>query len=374
MGEIDSGIVNIDKVICSNIDKFDITERGLLSQNILQQLRNFVEHVSLKAYSLSLGNDIEITYPNIEKANAYVKSRGDLKFLSKFHRLLQVSTSHYTIDEENSERLMLKYYEYLLKIKSYFKTTYNVDVLKNIDEFPLNTDSTLSEYYEKIVAQIKQPEYLRGKGTFNERYYIQKIKPLFVGYEVYYEVIFTAAKDKASKFDRIIAFTKYDILPNYAVKLQISNNNIQVLGKNMPIQIINGWEVSIQPCELGNFAKIFGVSRKSWGNEYFELMKYLTDTGLSLTEVIDFDDQYYKYTKRLIAEKSKVTHFLEILDRCRHITKNNLSGSNVIKYLLYRLNNKIIKKQLLHEECDKLSNLHLEYGCIPFDKCHLILP
>lgn len=48
MNKIDAKILDIDKVICKNIDVFKCTERGLLSQNILSQLRNFVEHISLK--------------------------------------------------------------------------------------------------------------------------------------------------------------------------------------------------------------------------------------------------------------------------------------------------------------------------------------
>lgn len=132
---------------------------------------------------------------------------------------MQITASHYTLEEENSERLMLKYYEYLLRIKSYLKSTYNLDVLENIGEFPINTDFILKEYYEKIVKKINQPRSARVKSTYNDRYYIQKIKPFFVGYEVYYEVTFTTANDKASKFDRIIAFTKLDISHNYAVKL-----------------------------------------------------------------------------------------------------------------------------------------------------------
>lgn len=119
MQNIDKAILTIDKAISKNIDCFDDSERGLLSQNILSQLRNFIEHISLKAFSN--GQDIENSYANIEKANAFVKSRADLKFLNKFHKFLQPVASHYTLDEENSERLMLKYYEYLLKIKSYLK-------------------------------------------------------------------------------------------------------------------------------------------------------------------------------------------------------------------------------------------------------------
>ncbi len=272
--KIDVAILEINKVICANINRFDDSERGLLSQNILSQLRNLVEHVSLKAYSN--GSDVEITYDNIVLANAYVSSRGNLRFLTKFHNFLQITASHYTLDEENSERLMLKYYEYLLKIKSFLKKTHNLIVLENIDEFPIKIDPALKEYYEKIAEKINQHESVRAKSTYKDRYYIQKIKPFFVEYEVYYEVTFTIANDRASKFDRIIAFTKLDISPNYAVKLTVSNDYIEVLDKIMPIQIIDEWEVSIRPCELDHFTDIFGKHTKIQGGtiESQELMAF----------------------------------------------------------------------------------------------------
>lgn len=111
MNKIDSHIVNIDKVICGNISKFDYSERDLLCQNLLPQLRNLVEHISLKLYSN--GQEIPNSWENIQSSIKFVKTKGDLKFLSQFHQLLQISTSHYTLDGDNSERLMLKYYEYL---------------------------------------------------------------------------------------------------------------------------------------------------------------------------------------------------------------------------------------------------------------------
>lgn len=48
---IDKAIIDTDKVICNNISKFDASERGLLSQNILSQLRNFVEYIAMKVCS-----------------------------------------------------------------------------------------------------------------------------------------------------------------------------------------------------------------------------------------------------------------------------------------------------------------------------------
>jgi energy-coupling factor transporter ATP-binding protein EcfA2 len=366
MNNIDNHILDIDKVICSNIDKFDSTERGLLSQNLLSHLRNFVEHISLKVYSN--GRDIEDTWGNIEKANAWVKTNGKLKFLSKFHRLLQKTASHYTLDEENSERLMLKYYEYLLRIKTFLKSSFDLNVLGNMHNFPVKTDSNLNEYYEKIAEKINQPESLRSKSSYDDRYYIQKIKPIFVKSEIYYEVTFTRANDNVSKFDRIIAFTKLDISPNYAVKLSVSNDIIYILDKHMPIQIIDKWEVSIRTCELNNFANLFGNHPKLGGTiELYELMRFLTSSGSSLVDFIEFPDSYFLYLKNKITENAKVSHFFEVLIKCREITKNQRQGSNLLRYLLYRLNNKIIKKQYRDEPLERLSNLRVDYGCIPFD-------
>lgn len=366
----DKTILEIDKVICSNISRFDDSERGLLSQNILSQLRNFVEHISLKVYSDNIGNEVEISYPNIEIANDYVKSRGDLRFLSKFHSFLQISASHYTLDEGNSERLMLKYYEYLLKIKSFLKKTYGLDVLNNINEFPIRIDSALKEYYERIAEKINEQKHVRVKSSYTDRYYIQKIKPFFVDYEVYYEVTFTTANDKTSKFDRIIAFTKLDISPNYSVKLTITNDIVDVLGKRMPIQIIDDWEISIRPCELDHFADLFGEHKKIQGvtSEYRELMVFLKQTGFNLIDIVTASDVHYQQIKETVTQKAKVTYFFDALDQTHELVKNNAPGSNVLKYLLYRLNNKILKKQYKFGGCALLSNLNLNFGCVPFDQ------
>ncbi len=365
MEKVDLDILEINEVICENISIFDDSKRGLLSQNILSQLRNFVEAVSLKAYSQ--GRDIEITHANIVSAINFVKTNGNLKFLSKFHKFLQPVASHYTMDKENSERLMLKYYEYLLKIKSYLKKQHNLEVLSNIDDFPINTDSTTKEYYEKIANKLNQ---FNLRTSDNERYYIQKIKPFFVNFEVYYEVTFFRANDYTSKTDRIIAFTKHDILPNYAVKLMLSSNTINVLNKDMPIHIITDWEVSIRPCEINNFANIFGSYPKiqAGNKEYQNLMQFLTNTGLDLVELLKSDDYYYSNIRSKMTIEVKVANLFNILDKCRNLIKTDASGSNVIKYLLYKLNNKIIKIQRGINTCSYLSNLYLNWGCLPFDQ------
>ncbi len=366
MNEINKAILTIDNNISKNISKFDDSERGLLSQNILSQLRNLLELVFLKIYNQKENKSLEPKYDNFRIAEKYVKRIGTLSFLRKFHDLLQISTSHYTLDENASERLMLKYYQYILNIKLFLKREYNLDIFLNINEFPIKLDKTTQEYYEKISEKIDTS--LIGK-TQKDRYYIQKLKPFFVNNIVYYEVTFTKSHDKVTKFDRIIAFTKLDITHNYAVDLFVGKAYIELLGKQMPINIIQNWEVSIRPCELNNFARIFGmhINIQSSNKEYKELMHFLTQTNFSLNEYVIQEQGYYDFVKNKVTDGSKI-QFFDVLDNCRELLLHNGAGSNIIRYLLYIMNNKIIKKQTHNKSNFKLSGLLLKWGCIPFDQ------
>ena len=186
-----------------------------------------------------------------------------MQFLNKFHNLLQKSIFHYTFDEGESERLMLKYYEYLFKIKVFLKEKYNMDVLENIDDFPLNLDDNLIEYYKQIAVRIVKPSCCVTWNFYNDRACIQKIKSFFIKHHIFYEVTFTVANDKASKFDRVIAFASLNLSDNYVVKLSINNGVIGVLGKIISIQIIDSGEVSISPCEVNRFADFLTLILKS---------------------------------------------------------------------------------------------------------------
>jgi hypothetical protein len=364
--KIDGQILTINQVICRHIDNLATSPRGIVSQDILSQLRNFVEHIMLKFYAN--GQDINDSYENICEAIKFVKSRGNLKLLKRFHDYLQIVASHYTLDEENSERLMLKYYEYLLKIKNLLYARFSFDVLDNLDKFPLNTDETLQEYYEKIAAKVCQYTTQNNGNYRYDRFYVQKVKPFFVNHRIYYEVTFMPANDKASKTDRIIAFTNMEITDNYAVKFALADTKIEILGKTMPIRIIVDWEVSIRPCELEKFIRIVDGSIKKIGKtEQRALMQFLTKTGFNLVELVDFPDAEFQSAKQRITQKVETVVFFSVLEKCRTIIKRNMAGCNMLCYLLYRMNNTVIKQQFNREVNQKLSGLYLNYGCIPFD-------
>lgn len=260
MLNIDKKIFTIDQVICRHLAEADNSNRGMISQDVLSHLRNFVEHLMLKCYADR--NDIDNTYENICKAIKYVAKQGKLKVLSRFHDYLQIVASHYTLDEENSERLMLKYYVYLLKIKNLMHDKYSIDILQSLDKFPLRTDQTLQEYYNKIADRINAHSHkLGGK---SEKYYIQKIKPFIVSECVYYEVTFTPANDYSSKFDRVIAFTNIEVTDYYAVKFTLERDSSSVTAwlenTNQGIDCDEKAEALKQMFECSRVALIYGAA------------------------------------------------------------------------------------------------------------------
>ncbi|MBN9620871.1 MAG: helicase, partial [Actinobacteria bacterium] len=263
-------------MICQNIASL-AGDRALLSQNLLAQLRNLVEGLIVWAHL----NDpfVEFHYDQVGPALDEVRARERFRLLSRFHRLLQASASHYTLDGDPSERLMLKYYEYLLRTRDLARTQFGLAILRNLEAFPINLDPSLREYHEKIAERVEALRSTQAEPR-RQRYYVHSSRPFFIGGRIYYEVTFSAAHNWTSKFDRTIAFTEIDITDRYAAYLDLSSETITVLGKTMPILVIRSWEVSIRPCEFNNFARFFGQTTRVQSSqaEYRNLMQYLTRT------------------------------------------------------------------------------------------------
>lgn len=369
MRTIDDEIRIIDSAICRYLDNIDDSTRGVISQDILAHLKNLVEHVMLKYYSPH--EDIDDTEENIEKAAEHAQTNGHLKVLYRFRNYLEIVASHYTLDEDSSERLMLKYYDYLLETQNLLYRDFRIVILHNLDKFPLNLDTALQEYYSKISEKINRYDtQLIGEG---EKYYIQKLKPFYVKGRRYYEVTFTTAKDRENKAGRIIAFTKLPVMSNYASRFYLINESIEILGKTMPILLIVGWEVSLRGCEFKNFNSIITGSKHDipYG-EQRTICRYITENRFTLTEIIAFPETAYQRLTNSWRSESKTGYFFDSLDKCRRIIKAKRPGQNILRYLLYGMHNAIIKDQRQDEANSNLSNLFLTNRCIPFDKMPFI--
>ncbi len=65
-----------------------------------------------------------------------------------------------------------------------------------------------------------------------------------------------------------------------------------------------------------------------------------------------------------LSEKKKI---FRVLDEARNIIKFNSPGHNVLRYLLLTMRNTIIRSQYSVNKCQHLSNMQMDYGCIPFE-------
>ncbi|BAS18629.1 conserved hypothetical protein (plasmid) [Arthrobacter sp. Hiyo8] len=154
MASIDQQIRSSNEAICGAIDALT-PNRPLLSQQLLGQLRNLVEGVAAK-WDADTGN---ATY-DYEAIKTAVDSLGSapkkLHFLQRFHKLLQQSASHYTMDGNASERLMLKYYEYLVRLRDLARDEWDMAVLMNLHKFPLDLDPHLGSTTRRLQGGSRQ--------------------------------------------------------------------------------------------------------------------------------------------------------------------------------------------------------------------------
>lgn len=366
MTKVSNQIYSASAVICQNIESL-AQQRALLSQNILSQLRNLTEGTAVLIHSRS--QDTPFQYASIDPAITFVKSKAKYNFLSRFHGLLQQSASHFTLDGDASERLMLKYYEYLHRLRSVLSDEFGIGVLQNLEKFPIDIDPSLREYHQKIAAKIDSVRSVRVDRFSRERYYIHKTRPFFVGQRIYYEVTFYRAINKVSKFDRVIAFTHIDVTDKYAAMLTLTNTSIEVLGKKMPITVVLKWEVSIRPCEFKNFASLLGVkiSVSAGSTEYQYLMRLLTASSGSLIDVVELPEAEYARVREEGTAGGAQPQIFLMLDEVRRIIRSGSAGHNVLRYLMLRMHNQTLKSQYTASGCQPLSGLHLKYGCIPFE-------
>ncbi|WP_144763954.1 ATP-dependent RecD-like DNA helicase [Curtobacterium sp. 9128] len=346
------------------------SDRGFLSKNVLQYLRDLIEALIVWAHT---GDPVQpFTYQTqFEPARDFAKAQAKYRPLTRFHAMLQVSVSHFTLDEDPSERLMLKYYEFLLRTRQVAKDSLGIEILRNLESFPLDLDPLLREYHEKIAARIEEPSLNPPGDPRRDRYYVISSRPFYANGRIYYEVTFALAHNRTSKFDRIIGFTSIEVSDSYAANMELQSSSIDVFGQPMPIVLIRSWEVSIRPCEFNNFARIFGQKAKvSAGQlEYRNLMLYLSTTKFSLLDLIDMPDAEFMRIRTEATEGIKRTdEIFTMLQSSRDVIRRDLPGSRILRYLLLTMNNNVVRAQYRHSRSGWLSNLFLTPVSRPFDQ------
>lgn len=362
---IDIRISDTDRIICDNIDQFKIDgiSSALIAHNVLAQLRNLVEAIVVKIHL----NGPDVSIDNIKPAIEFLKTDSKYLFIRKFHHYLQESKSHYTPDYNGAERLMLKYYYFLLELRSFVKQEFGMTILSNLEVYKFNSSKLSKEYYVKIAEKIEKHS---DNQEFNNssRFYVYKEVPFEVKGKIYYEITLIPAYNTASKFDRFICYSKNHIPNYYSVGVNLETDSIIINNSVMPIQIIKDFIVSIRPCEFNNFSKILGIQTKISNNlkEYSSMMNFLTRTSINLYDIVSKDDKEYQKFKKDVFN-NKTNYIEQMLDYSRTLIINKSRGYIVLSYLLHTFNNRIIKKQTSLYTNNMLSGLFLLNGCIPFE-------
>lgn len=360
--EINRASDSIDKAL-STITR---SNRGEVAFRILSVVRNLNDHIADKIWK-DVRPDQKM---DINKVASKFCSVRPYQFIARFDHFLRASVSHFTPSEEGAERLMIKYYRYLLQLKKAVYDRYGMIILRNIDMFLEDLDEQTKDYYWKVATEIEKRLHILPQQNFDN--YSLKIKPFFVNHEIYYEVALEPANEKPNKFNRITAFTKSDISTNYCVALSFSDATINVFNTDFLIKIITEWHVSIRPCELNNFAELLNVkcSVSRGLTEYKMVMSYLKQNGATLVDIIDYEQREYENIKNWVVASTQKSHsyIFDMLDICREISTNKRDGANIIRYLLHRMNNRVIRDQHAHGEEKKYAGLNISSKCMPFDR------
>ena len=340
--------------------------RGKTSLRIVKLARDLNDHIADKLWS-----DINPTQPmSINKVAG--KMQGRYRFIANFDKFLQKSVSHFTPSDDGAERLLLKYYKYLLQLKKAVFDRFGMVILKNIGCFIDDTDVQTQEYYSKVASSIYAVRSWTPRTDF-DNYYIDKIKPFYINNDIFYEVTLEPAMGKSNKFQRITAFTRHDIFSNYSVALCFVDTHINVFGTLYPIKIIVDWQTSIRPCEIDCFATLIGLHSeiRRDNNDYKALMSIITRNHFSLVDIIDLSDSEYLHIKRelLSGTRRTSTALSDILDKCRSISLNNGVGVNIIRYLLHHMNYTVLRNQFPPAyNPKKYADYNFSSKCVPFDK------
>ena len=128
------------------------SNRGEVAFRILSVVRNLNDHIAFKIWK-DVRPDQKM---DINKVASKFGNVRPYQFIARFDHFLRASVSHFTPSEEGAERLMIKYYRYLLQLKKAVYDRYGMIILRNIDMFLEDLDEQTKDYYQKVATEIEK--------------------------------------------------------------------------------------------------------------------------------------------------------------------------------------------------------------------------
>lgn len=366
--EMEDSIKFRAQMITESIEKMDVLNntRGEISKRILLYLQDLCTAALILN---TLANGMERA--NLQLAWEQSLLNIETKYLGTFLKGLKFIGEGIP-DEGQSERLMLKYYNFLWQIRKFLRNNYGISILHNLEKFPIKADELDKEYYGLVAEAIKAAD-LAPRAVRISRFYVQKKTVFFVDKERYYEVVLQLASVYATKYNRITVYTKENISTNYSVQIAYVDTMINLWGIDAKIKVITNWKVSIEPRCLNNLGKILGIPIKinARHGEYIELMNFLTRTGLNFVDLIDLQETDFASLIDSIYMKTNTSAFKEVLLKLRSSFSKSSEepGRNVVRFLLLNLKEETIDNVLPKTYERKLffDQLYLSNKCRPFE-------
>lgn len=349
----------IDRVEVYNETRDDVSKR------ILNHLDDLCSAVLL-LHAYECGYDA----PDLRLAWEISLMDIDTKFLGTFLRSLRYIGRRIP-EEGQTERLMLKYYDFLWQIRKYLKDHHRLKVLENLEKFPLDTDEEDKKYL-KLIAQAVDRVWVAPDPLDSLRYYVARKLPFYVGGKRYFEVTLQLAGKYASKYNRLTVYTKLNLSTNYTIQIGYTESDIALWKNTSKIKVVTNWKVSIDPTILNHFSAILGQELKlsSRYGEYDSLMKYLTQSGMNLLDLVDFQQERFELLLNKIYNGTKTDYFRSVLCilKNRFSETSNERGRNTIRYLLLRLREENVENILAGEADETLTpKLKIKRGCTPYE-------
>ena len=269
------------------------------------------------------------------------------------------------------ERLMLKYYNFLWKIRDYLQKTFGIIVLNNLEDFPLKINKEDEEYNQLLASAIEKVVNTRNPIKYN-RYYILKKNTFYVGRERYFEITLQLADKYATKYNRVTVYSQKDVSTNYSIQIGCAETDILLWDNLSKIRVVTDWRVSIEPASLNKLAKILRCNQKVGGKygEYVSLMDFLTNTGINLLDFADMGNDKFHYFLQEIYRDTNTSNYKDVLLKLHQQFGQNTNtfGNHVIRYAIIHMREDLLEDLIPEDSDDALNSMdvYLSKSCYPF--------
>ena len=332
---IDKRLKETADIIDRKFSKVNEENRAEISTDVLSHIRNFCEAFMYKVYDEENSADLYQTQDNLKTVRKYFK--GKYFDIWRFHTLLDSSVGHMDFGPMQSEALTIKYIPKLVLLKEFLLKKYGIDVLENIDKYPLDLDDSIVSFYEEILFVLLNSKLNNEKFTRNQ-YFVRKRSMKYINGHIFYEYVFDVSDDKANKFNTFVCYSFKNIRFDYDLKLLLSKKEITYLNTKIIINIIYDYEYSIRPCAFQNLLYLINIDNAQCrrDKEYASLMKFIKDSKKSLVDLID---------NNILVDLAQNGYYYNFIKIVKKFVKENRFGTNIIRLLLLNMRNSTIKAQ-----------------------------